>query len=659
MWLTPDRATLYALDVLEEREIAGPFVRAACRRHMRDLERDDIWLDHEAADRACRFFEKYLVLSGGQFESRPFLLHPSQAFKIASIFGWRRRRDGYRRFSRAYIEEGKGNGKTPLSAGIGLFGLIADNEPGAQIYSAATTREQADIMFQDAVAMAKANPEIWSVITPSGRVSIKNMALMEDASFFRPVSKNTGKQGSGPRPHFVMADELHEHPNRQVLAMLEAGFKFRRQPLLVMTTNSGSDRKSVCWEERENAIRAANGDLDRDDTFAYICALDDDDDPLNDRSCWRKVNPLLGIILTEDYLAKAANQAKTIPGRRNTILRLHFCVWTDAETAWIPREVWEAIEDDNMRREDFAGQPCTLGMDLASRNDIAVVADVYPDGEIEDPEDPEKTLPCFAVFAHGFTPAETLDMRTEVDRADYRLWCQQGFMTPTPGKFVRFEHIVEHVAQLQETTQLEAVVYDKWMINRFEEIAADAGKDFPLVEHPQGWNRRKDTPLWMPGSIEQLEELILQGRIRVQVSPMIRSAVSGATFLTSPANLRRFDKIRATQRIDAVIAITMAIGHLMRAPEGEEESVYEELARRSAQERRTAFKKHLAQREDTEAKEPAAPSTRPPADVKKVEAIAATAVRFAAFLEGMRLRRLAEQKQKMAEAFGDFDEDDD
>src|SRR5262249_38759863 len=151
------------------------------------------------------------------------------------------------------------------------------------------------------------------------------------------------------RPHFALCDEVHEHPDRSVMEILERGFKFRRQPLLLMITNSGSDRSSVCWEEHEHAVRVAAGtrtpdgefayvgEAIDDTTFSYVCALDPGDDPLEDESCWPKANPLLGVTITEEYLRDVVRQAKALPGRLNGILRLHFCVWTDAEEAWMSR----------------------------------------------------------------------------------------------------------------------------------------------------------------------------------------------------------------------------------------------------------------------------------------------------------------------------------
>jgi len=287
---TSDPATAYAQKVADGKIIAGPHVRAACDRHLTDLNeaarRGLVW-DKKAAARALGFFPDVLRLSEGQFEGQPFELHPAQEFIVGSLFGWKRA-DGTRRFRRAYIEQGKGNGKSPLAGGIGLYGLVADNEPGAQVFAAAAKMDQARILFNDAVAMVRQSPALEQRLTPTGINPVNNLAWMEKGSFFRPVGRDTGKTGSGMRPHFVLIDELHEHPNRDTLEMLERGFKFRRNPLVFMITNSGSDRNSVCWEEHEHAVNVAHGEVEDDTTFSYVCALDEDDDPLDDPSCWIK-----------------------------------------------------------------------------------------------------------------------------------------------------------------------------------------------------------------------------------------------------------------------------------------------------------------------------------------------------------------------------------
>jgi phage terminase large subunit-like protein len=546
----------YATNVLAGEISAGPHVRNQCQRHLNDLKRKDIYFDEAAADHAIGFFHQVLKLSEGQFEGIPFNLHISQAFIVGSIFGWKKP-DGFRRYRRCYIEMGKGNGKSPLAGGIGLYGLVADKEAGAQIYAAAAKKEQAMILFQDAVKMVRQSPALERAITPSGVNPVWNLAYISAGSFFRPISRDSGKSGSGPRPHFALCDEVHEHPDRGIMEMLERGFKFRNQPLMLMITNSGSDRNSVCWEEHEHACKVVAGDVEDDTTFGYVCALDEGDDPLNDPSCWSKVNPLLGVILNESYLQGVVDQAKAIPAKMNSILRLHFCVWTDADAAWISRKAWEACEDASMTLDDFLEKPCFIGLDLSATKDITGVAYVFPDGQTEDGR------PKFALFARGYTPADTVEQRGLVDKAPYAVWVRDGWLIAPAGKIIRYDHVAYDIVDAAAKFDVQAVSYDRWLIKTFENALDEIGGVLPLMEHPQGTNQRKDTPLWMPQSVNQFEDLILEKRIRIEVNPALRSAVASACFWTSPAGLRRFEKQRATGRIDMALAATMAIGAAM------------------------------------------------------------------------------------------------
>lgn len=556
-----DPATEYVRKVVEGEIVAGPHVRNTCARHLRDLDeapKRGLHWDLEAASRALGFFPEVLRLSEGQFEGRPFELHPAQEFIIGSLFGWKRA-DGTRRFRRAYIEQGKGNGKSPLAGGIGLYGLVADGEPGAQVFAAAAKMDQARILFNDAVAMVRQSPALEQRLTTTGINPVNNLAWMEQGSFFRPVGRDTGKTGSGMRPHFVLIDELHEHPNRDTLEMLERGFKFRRNPLVFMITNSGSDRTSVCWEEHEHAVRVASGEVQDDTSFSYVCALDEEDDPLEDPSCWIKANPLLGVTITESYLEDVAAQARAIPGKANGIRRLHFCQWTDSETAWLDRKAWETCEDDSLRLEDFEGEECWIGVDLSAARDMTAYALLFRDGYNDEGK------PKFALFGHAYLPEATVAQRVK-DRDLNEFvpqWIDQGWITATPGKLVQHNVVARDIVRLADRFVVAQVAYDRYLYDRFEEALNDIGAVLPVIEHPQTFSKRRDTLLWMPQSVNDFEEVIIEGRLRVQPNPAMRAAVMGAMLDESPAGLRRFAKQSSTERIDLAVASAMAVGAAM------------------------------------------------------------------------------------------------
>lgn len=567
-----DRTSEYAEAVLAGEIVAGPHVRNACRRHLEDLKRTDgIWFDHEAADYAFDFFEGVLRLSEGQFEGRPFELHSSQAFIIGSLFGWKRS-DGRRRFRRAYIEQGKGNGKSPLAGGIGLFGMTAAGEAGAQIYAAAAKREQAGILFADAVKMVKQSPALAKRLEFSGGPGREfNVAHHASGSFFRPVSRDTGKTGSGPRPFFVLADEVHELPDRKIIEMLERGFKFRREPLLFMITNSGSDRNSVAWEEHEHAVKVAAGNIDAvtdptyvgepldDTTFSYVCSLDDGDDPLTDPTCWIKANPLLGVTITEEYLRETVAQAKAIPGQLNGILRLHFCVWTDAETAWIARATLEpCLADFDIK--DHAGEDVWLGLDLSQNRDITALGAVVRTGT------DANNKPLFDAWVEAWTPGDTLGARELQDKLPYAAWDQAGHIHAPPGESISFRHVAQTLAEYGRDYRIRLVAYDRYAFKRFEEDVDELGLSLTFAEHPQG-GLKKGKPLraggeglWMPGSIRLLEDAMHEGRIRFKRNPVLISAMMSAVIEEDKWGNHWLAKTRSTNKIDAAIALAMALG---------------------------------------------------------------------------------------------------
>lgn len=602
---SPDRATAYAQAVVDGKVVAGPHVRNACRRHLDDLKREDIKFDPAAAARAIGFFEGRLKLSEGQFEKQPFRLHPAQDFIVGSIFGWKRL-DGTRRFRRAYIEQGKGNGKSPLAGGIGLYGLTYDGEAGAEIYSAGATKEQAGILFRDAVKMVQQSPDLDSRLKMSGGPGREfNIAYLKNSSFFRPVSRETKKTGSGPRPHFALVDELHEHADGGIIEILERGFKFRRQPLLVMITNSGSDRKSICWVEHENAIRVAAGNRDAkegdafyigeilsieaDATFSYVCGLDPDDDPLEDPSCWPKANPLLGVTITEEYLAGVVAQAKDIPTKLNGILRLHFCVWTDAETAWMTRKVLEPCLADVDELSHF-GKKTWLGVDLSQNKDITAVGHVIRIGVVEEGE--HKGKPLFDAWVEAWTPADTIKARELRDQAPYQLWVDQGHLNAPKGQSINYRHVAQALAEASHEFDVQCVAYDRYAFKRGLEPECDElGLKLEFVEHPQGGTKkgqpndamkaaakaagRDPEGLWMPMSIRQLEELLLENRIRIKKNPVVVSAMMSAVTDEDRWGNYWLTKERSTQKIDCAIALAMAVGAALSYEAGPTDSIYQ------------------------------------------------------------------------------------
>ena len=583
------------MDVVAGLVVAGPHVRNACRRHLDDLilgpARGLTW-DLSEALRVIGFCRDILRLNGGQFEGVPFILHPSQAFIFGSVFGWKRA-DGTRRFRRLYWEAGKGNGKSPALSAIGLYLMTADGEARAEIYAAASRKEQAMVLFRDAVAMVDQSPVLAGMLTKSGTNPVWNLAHIGSGSFFRPIAaESTSSRGqSGPRPLAALCDEVHEHPSRQIIDMLEAGFKARRQPLLVMATNSGSSRTTVCWEEHQHAVSVAAGTRSPDDaftyvgeviddtTFAFVCALDAGDDPLEDPKCWAKANPLLGVTVTEEDLAGRVKLARDIPGKRNDTLRLNFCQWTDAEDGWLSRPLLEAVLADFDPEDEHEHAEVYLGADLSATQDLTAVAVVAQTGFVEIKRDDGSSvmLPTYDAWVESWTPRDTLAARALNDNAPYEVWVDQGYLHAEPGKTIRMDFVAARIGEMNATYRIQTLAYDRYAYRRLSDHIDEQGLTIDQVEHPQGGKRRAkvsdeameqarrmgaDPPqgLWMPGSLKELEALILEGRIRIRRNPVVISAIMSATVESDPFGNQWFSKQKATNRIDPLVALAMAVG---------------------------------------------------------------------------------------------------
>ena len=562
-----DVTTKYAKNITAKKIMAGPAVRAAASRHLKDLTRKfEYHWDLEYARLALDFFPEVLCLSAGEHEGQPFELFPWQQFIIGSLFGWVDD-NGYRRFQTAYIETGKGSGKTPLVAGIGIRSICADGESRAECYVVARTAEQALVTFRDAAAMVHASDVLSQrLIVAGGITNPFNIAHVESMSFMRRVSTDRlGKGKSGPKSHCILADEYHEHDTSATVDFYNAGKKNRRQPLTAYITNSGAGMSSPCGLIHSYAEKIANGDIANDRLFAYICMQDKKDDPFESEKSWKKTNPSLPVLPGADYLRNQVREAKGMPSKKAIVERLNFCIWTGAESPWLERSTWTKCEVKKLstEREDV---PAYIALDLSQKTDLTAAAIVWDLGDRLEAE--------VAIWA----PEENLGARSERDNAPYKQWAENGYITLTPGPMVDFEFVAKWIMDQLVWWNVMGVAYDPWRIldllrelQRYEIEASDNEYDAGLfiVPHPQGFvagakgvhkHTKKRKSLWMPKSIDEMEEAILHTKLTVQYNPCLRMAALGTVAIMDASSNRRFNKLTAITRIDPMVSLTMAVG---------------------------------------------------------------------------------------------------
>jgi phage terminase large subunit-like protein len=528
--------------------ISGPHVRAAASRHLADLEQGQtrglLW-NKAAAAHAIAFFEEVLHLNGGEYEGRPFLLLGWQAFVIGSLYGWQRANDNRRRFRVAYVETGKGSGKSPLAAGVGLHGLAADGESRAEVYAAATKRDQAAILFADAVAMYEQSPELLKRLKPSGvGRQTWNLAYMATGSFFRTIAADSGQ--SGPRPHIALVDELHEHPTNNVIEMLRAGFKSRRQPLLFAITNSGHDLTSPCGQYHDYAIQVCSGQAQDDAFFGFVCSLDETDDPFEDEQCWFKANPSLqeADLPGAEYLRQQVVEARGLPSKQALVRRLNFCQWTQAHSPWLSPSVWlPAARDYSL--EHMRGRRAWAGLDLSSTTDLTALTLAIEPAEAGEP---------WRLLSWAWLPEENLAQREKDDKVPYTQWVRDGHLLTTPGPAVNKLHVLQRLMQIAQVVDLQSVAYDRWRIADLKALAAAVDLELPtLEEFGQGYRD-------MTGAIEVFEAELLLGNLVHNANPVLTWCAANAVIVEDDAGNRKLSKAKATGRIDCVLAAIMAFG---------------------------------------------------------------------------------------------------
>lgn len=528
-----DPVEKYARDVLDGRIAAGRPVRLACQRHMDDLKREGLEWRREMAENAISFFEDLLVLENG----KPFLLLPFQRFIVGSLFGWYMR-DGSRRFRTAYIETAKGNGKTPLAAGVGLYGLVADDEPAAEIYSAAVTKDQARLVWRDADRFVKASPELSELI----QQNVGLLSIPDDQSIFRPISaEHRGLDGK--RVHMALIDELHEHPSSIVVDKIRAGTKARKNALIFEITNSGYDRHSVCWVHHDFSLKVLDGVYENDSWFAYVSALDEGDDWKSEKA-WLKANPGLRRILPIKYLREQVAEAIAMPSKENIVRRLNFCQWTEQSVRWLSMAQWDKGAG-KVDPEALRGRVCYAGLDLARVHDLSAFVLLFP------PQDDEERFQCLTYF---WIPDEDIITRSTRDRVPYDVWVNDGYIKATPGNVTDFDYIKSDILDLAGIYDIREVAFDRTFAGEIVQGLMQEGLN--MIEFGQGFYS-------MPAPTAELERMIKGERLRHGGNPVLRWNASNVSVAQNPAGDIKPDKERSIERIDGIVALIMAIGRSM------------------------------------------------------------------------------------------------
>jgi len=486
------------------------------------------------------YIERYFVHIKGALAGKPILLDPWQKFWTAVLYGWRRL-DGRRRFTRAYEEVARKNGKSTWKGPQGAYLFMMDGEAGAEVYAVATTREQAMTVFKPAFE----NMKKWRKKSPGIARSFRifegmNQERVESgSSVFKPLASNADAQ-DGFNPSAVIYDELHAQKGREQWDVLESGFGARAQPLLSAITTAGFILDGICTEIRDYLISVLEGRREDDDFFGYVYTLDVGDDPFLEAN-WIKANPGLGKSKTIDYLRGMARKAKALPSALANFKTKDLNIWCNDAEGWFDIDIW----DKGNKKFDPAmllGRECYGGLDLASTRDLTALVLVFP-----------PTMPGgeWCIVAWIWCPRAKVTAQAD-DAAPYDRWEKEGWLTVTDGDVTDYKPVMAKIRQVCRDYDVKQIGFDKW--NALQICNDLSDESLPLVEVPQ------NTGGMYPGS-KKLEELVYSKRLQHNGNPVLRWAAGNVALLFDSNENFRPDKKKSKKngRIDPIVAGVMAL----------------------------------------------------------------------------------------------------
>jgi phage terminase large subunit-like protein len=528
-----EQAKNYAKGVISGKIDACKYVKQAAQRFLNDLKGAEFVYNEKAAMRALRFVELQKH-SKGEWKGRRLILEDWQRFIIANLFGVYRK-DGRRKYTRAYLEMPKKQGKSPLAAAIGNYMLLDEADGSPEVYSAATKLDQAAIVWQYAADMFKDFKD-EADIDISISSSFNNKRIVYNGGVFRPIAYDERDKNDGLSVSCAIIDEYHAHPSDRIYNVLADGMAARRSPLLLAITTAGHNRDSACYKHREYCEKVLSGVLKDDDLFALIYTIDEGD-AWNDEKTHRKANPNYGVSVKPDYIKSKIAEARESGVKKDSFMIKHLNVWTDSYQTWISST---DIERVNQGFEPTKGDSCYVGLDLASSGDFTALAlNFLKDG-------------VHRIKFYYYLPEEKVRQWSGGIGEQIRDWVRQGFITMTQGKTTDYEYIERDLLKISEDFNIVSVGFDPYNAKQFAakmEVHGlnmrDFGQNITNISHPT----------------KMTEELILSDKVIMDGNPVTSWMFSNVVIYTDAnLNIKVIKSKDPNKKVDGVVAMIMSIG---------------------------------------------------------------------------------------------------
>jgi phage terminase large subunit-like protein len=522
--LFANAATRYARQVVAGKIIAGKWVIKACQRHLNDLARAgsaDFGYRFDAAKvgRVCRFVEQLPHVKGKWARAEPgksntIKLELWQVFIIASLFGWIDKRTGFRRFAEAYVKVARKNAKSTLAAAIGLYMLVADGEVGPEVYCGATTKKQAMEVFRTARRMAKKAPRFKEHFDLE--INVESIVARRDDGKFEPL---IGDPGDGANPSCAIMDERHEHPNNNLRDTMVTGQGSREQALSIDITTAGTNSASPCYLQEKECEKILDGIDQNDSVFCIMYAADEEDD-WKSVIAQKKANPNWGISVFASFLEKQLRGALSSPHKQFIYKTKHLDLWGGAVNSFFNMDAWAKCKDPSLSVDEFKGEPCWMGNDLAAQIDLASRIKIFQEMRKNEQGLPERH---YFVFGSHYAPMETIE---DGEHAHYQLWHSSGHLKAIPGPEIQLPVIQADIEAEIREYDFQRIAFDPWSaLQMQQELAGQFGDrakkdvDNIILSVPQQVQ-------YLSPAMKELDAAMRAGRVHHNGDPVLTWALS-------------------------------------------------------------------------------------------------------------------------------------
>ncbi len=543
-----DPGTRYARDVVEGRVLACSYVRLACKRHLADLERTDIWYDPAAGRKFANFCRKYLRHYKGPMRGKPVTLNPWQRFVFGCIYGWKLVVDGERtdiwRFNFVYIEIPRKNGKTTIAAAGAAYDCLLMEETGVEVYCVATKEDQAKLLYNDVAAYIAASPELTEAFEI---LKGKNTIYASDSartSFIKPLGSDSQRQ-DGLNPFSVYADELHAWPDEELWNVMADAFGARDNWHMIAITTAGNNTEGICYKKRDALINILEGRVKNDSMFGVIYTVEEGQkENYSAEENWFAANPNLGCGKSVRYMRTKCLEAETQPSMLNPFLNKQLNIWTDAAEAWLSSKVW-AAQARSYDWEALRYKLCTGAFDLARVSDLSAIAYVFPR---------QTELDRVHVLVDFYLPREGIRERSQNHGVNYEQWEKEGLLQVTPGKTTDYNFIRHDISLRARKVRLRKILYDRHFAGELVQNLTNDG--FQLEEIGMGF-------LSLSPPTNEVERMLIEGEMVHPNNAILNWNARNTVIEMDAAGNKKPSKDLSKRKIDGIVATIMGTAGIM------------------------------------------------------------------------------------------------